>query len=110
VREWISDFKSFDETQLKKAGNDRPMSEAATIIEMANALGKIVVAEGVETAQQAQFLRRYNCARAQGFVFSAALPPEQVPEFVREREREAAVVPMLPDLKLPTARRLFGSA
>ena len=81
---------------------------ATAIIEMANALGKIVVAEGVETVQQAQFLSRYNCARAQGFVFSAALPAEQIPEFVRERE--GAVVPLLPDLKLPTARRLFGSA
>ncbi len=83
---------------------------ATAIIEMANALGKTVVAEGVETMQQAQFLRRYNCARAQGFVFSAALPPEQIPEFVREREREAAVVPLLPDLKLPPARRMFGAA
>jgi diguanylate cyclase (GGDEF)-like protein len=83
---------------------------ATAIIEMANALGKTVVAEGVETMQQAQFLRRYNCARAQGFVFSAALPAEMVPEFVREREREAAVVPMLPDLHFPPAPRALGPA
>ena len=83
---------------------------ATAIIEMANALGKIVVAEGVETMQQAQFLRRYNCARAQGFVFSAALPPQQIPDFVREREREAAAVPLLPDLELPSARRVTGAA
>jgi diguanylate cyclase (GGDEF)-like protein len=55
---------------------------AGAIIEMAHALGKTVVAEGVETAKQAQFLRRFSCARAQGFVFSAALPPEQIPGFV----------------------------
>jgi diguanylate cyclase (GGDEF)-like protein len=61
---------------------------ASAIMEMAGALGKIVVAEGVETPQQAQFLRRNHCARAQGFVFSAALPPEQIPAFVRERERD----------------------
>ncbi|MBK9244125.1 MAG: EAL domain-containing protein [Burkholderiales bacterium] len=83
---------------------------ATAIIEMANALGKIVVAEGVETLQQAQFLRRYNCARAQGFVFSAALPPELIPDFVREREREAAAIPLLPDLKLPSASRVLGPA
>ena len=83
---------------------------ATAIIEMANALGKVVVAEGVETVQQAQFLRRYNCARAQGFVFSAALPPEQIPEFVREREREAAAVPLLPDLGLVPAQRIRGAA
>jgi EAL domain-containing protein (putative c-di-GMP-specific phosphodiesterase class I) len=63
---------------------------AGAIIEMAHALGKTVVAEGVETAHQAQFLRRLNCARAQGFVFSAALPPEQIAAFVSGREREPA--------------------
>jgi diguanylate cyclase (GGDEF)-like protein len=65
---------------------------ATAIMEMASALGKIVVAEGVETPQQAQFLRRNHCARAQGFVFSAALPPEQIPAFVRERERDPDIV------------------
>jgi len=63
---------------------------AGAIIEMAHALGKTVVAEGVETAHQTQFLRRLNCAGAQGFVFSAALPPEQVAAFVKGREREPA--------------------
>ena len=58
---------------------------ATAIIEMAGALGKIVVAEGVETTAQAQFLRRNRCARAQGFVFSAALPPDQIPAFVKDR-------------------------
>jgi diguanylate cyclase (GGDEF)-like protein len=63
---------------------------AGSIIEMAHALGKTVVAEGVETAHQTQFLRRLSCARAQGFVFSGALPPEQIPAFVKGREREPA--------------------
>ena len=91
---------------------DNPQSAiiATAIIEMANALGKTVVAEGVETMQQAQFLRRYSCARAQGFVFSAALPPDQIPDFVREREREAALVPLLPDLKLVPGKRVAGAA
>ena len=62
---------------------------ATAIMEMASALGKIVVAEGVETVQQVQFLRRNACARAQGFVFSAALPPEQIPAFVKDRARDA---------------------
>ena len=83
---------------------------ATAIIEMANALGKIVVAEGVETVQQADFLRRYACARAQGFVFSAALPPEQIPAFVREREREEAFVPIIADLDLPAPKRAAGPA
>jgi len=83
---------------------------ATAIIEMANALGKIVVAEGVETVQQARFLRRYACARAQGFVFSAALPPEDIPAFVREREGDEPIEPLIADLELATAKRVAGAA
>ncbi len=63
---------------------------AGAIIEMAHALGKTVVAEGVETAHQASFLRRLRTSRAQGFVFSAALPADKIPAFVKSREREPA--------------------
>jgi len=59
---------------------------ANAIIEMAHALGKTVVAEGVESEQQAQFLRRIHCARAQGFVFSEALTPDEIPVFVDGRK------------------------
>jgi len=39
------------------------------IINMINELGKSVVAEGVETAKQANFLRDAGCAVVQGFLF-----------------------------------------
>jgi diguanylate cyclase (GGDEF)-like protein len=62
---------------------------ASAIIEMAHALGRTVVAEGVETEPQVQFLRRLKCARAQGFVFSSALPPAQIPAFIQGRRTAA---------------------
>jgi diguanylate cyclase (GGDEF)-like protein len=43
---------------------------AETIISMAHALGKQVVAEGVETLEQLEFLRRRHCDLAQGYFFS----------------------------------------
>jgi diguanylate cyclase (GGDEF)-like protein len=43
---------------------------AETIISMAHALGKQVVAEGVETAEQLEFLRARNCDIAQGYFFA----------------------------------------
>ncbi len=43
------------------------------IIAMAHALGMQVVAEGVETVEQWQFLRQLNCDTAQGYYFSQAL-------------------------------------
>jgi diguanylate cyclase (GGDEF)-like protein/PAS domain S-box-containing protein len=44
-----------------------------TIISLARALGKPVVAEGVETAEQLGFLRELGCSAAQGFYFSPAV-------------------------------------
>ena len=43
---------------------------AETMITMAHALGKHVVAEGVETMEQLEFLRARRCDYAQGFYFA----------------------------------------
>jgi two-component system CheB/CheR fusion protein len=40
------------------------------ILQMAKAFGMTTVAEGVETAEQLEFLRRHGCKYAQGFLFS----------------------------------------
>lgn len=52
-------------------------SIATATIAMAHKLGKIVIAEGVETDAQMQFLRRHDCDEMQGFLFSKPLPPDQ---------------------------------
>jgi diguanylate cyclase (GGDEF)-like protein/PAS domain S-box-containing protein len=46
------------------------MEIAATIIAMARTLRLQVVAEGVETAEQLEFLRRHGCDNCQGFLIS----------------------------------------
>jgi EAL domain-containing protein (putative c-di-GMP-specific phosphodiesterase class I) len=52
-----------------------------TIIVMAKHLGLSVIAEGVETAEQVQFLRDRNCNGYQGYFFSK---PLEVAEFTRQ--------------------------
>jgi len=47
------------------------------IMALARALQLEVIAEGVETHAQKQFLRSCGCTQAQGFYFGAALVPEQ---------------------------------
>ena len=64
----------------------------AAIIAMAHALGKEVVAEGVELASQEAALRRLGCEAIQGFLYSPAVPPAQLAAFVVERLR--APVPL----------------
>jgi diguanylate cyclase (GGDEF)-like protein len=51
---------------------------AEAIISMAQALRLNVVAEGVETRAQWRCLQRWRCQELQGFVFSPALPPDEL--------------------------------
>jgi EAL domain-containing protein (putative c-di-GMP-specific phosphodiesterase class I) len=44
------------------------------IIDLAHSLSLQVVAEGVETAEQAELLKEYGCDRIQGYFFSPPLP------------------------------------
>jgi diguanylate cyclase (GGDEF)-like protein/PAS domain S-box-containing protein len=46
------------------------------LISLSTVLGMDVIAEGVETEQQAQKLRELNCRVAQGFLFSKPLPSD----------------------------------
>jgi diguanylate cyclase (GGDEF)-like protein len=52
-----------------------------TIIEMAHTLGFTVVAEGVETEEQAAFLRALRCEHAQGYLFARPMPAHEVARF-----------------------------
>ncbi len=54
-------------------------------IAMANALNLMVIAEGVETAEQEDFLLAQECTLAQGFRFGLPMPEEQ---FVSEMFKE----------------------
>ena len=62
----------------------------AAIIAMSHALGKKVVAEGVETAEQVAILRRLQCDEIQGFFIAPALPPAELAEMVRVRSAVVA--------------------
>ena len=44
------------------------------VMSMARSLGLTVIAEGVETEAQLDFLERNNCDQVQGYLFSRALP------------------------------------
>ena len=53
------------------------------ILAMAETLGLKTVAEGVETMNQAEFLRRRGCTMAQGFLYSPGLPEAAFLDFLR---------------------------
>jgi diguanylate cyclase (GGDEF)-like protein/PAS domain S-box-containing protein len=57
-------------------------SIARTIIALGRNLNLSVIAEGVETEGQREFLYKHGCRFYQGYLFSPALPPAQFEDFV----------------------------
>jgi len=55
-----------------------------TIIAMAHSLKLKVIAEGVETREQLQFLRQLNCDEWQGYYCSEPRPPAEIAELFRK--------------------------
>ena len=49
-----------------------------TIINLSHQLNLAVVAEGIETQQQLEWLQQLGCEFGQGYLFSKPLPPEQI--------------------------------
>ncbi len=61
--------------QINASGGDTIL--VSTVIRMAQSLNLRTIAEGVETLEQARFLREQGCDEAQGYFFSQPLPAEQ---------------------------------
>lgn len=55
-----------------------------SIITLARDLDYKVIAEGIETTEQAECLKKYNCESGQGFLLCKPIPSEQVVELLSE--------------------------
>jgi len=60
------------------SGSDESSSIVKAVVTIANARNIITTAEGVETQEQLDQLRLLGCTQMQGWLFSAALPAQEV--------------------------------
>ena len=78
VKKFGIDFLKIDRSfiqNLEPGSSDLILCEA--IIVMAHTLGMKVIAEGVETAEQHELLRKAGCDLAQGWLYAHPLPPDE---------------------------------
>ncbi|MCU0255943.1 MAG: EAL domain-containing protein [Vicinamibacterales bacterium] len=87
IRELASlpvDAVKLDRSVIARVGeDDRATAMARAAIAMAHELGLKVIAEGVETAEQARVLAAHRCDVLQGFHVSPPLAPAALAEYVR---------------------------
>ncbi|KQB54401.1 diguanylate phosphodiesterase [Pseudomonas endophytica] len=65
--------------------NPQDAAITRTIIELAHSLNLQVIAEGVETDEQLEFLTDNGCDQVQGYLFSRPLPTQELELLLREQ-------------------------
>jgi len=79
ILEYEVDRLKIDRSFIAKCPHDaNATSIVRTVIAMAHGLRMKVVAEGVETEEQAAFLMRRHCDEAQGYLFGRPMPMDEV--------------------------------
>ncbi|MBZ6078525.1 putative bifunctional diguanylate cyclase/phosphodiesterase [Microvirga puerhi] len=79
----VDDIK-IDQSFVKDLENDADNAAIVlAVIELGLSLGMDVIAEGVETVEQAQFLKAKGCQQAQGNFFAHPMAAKDVPGFLQ---------------------------
>lgn len=72
-----------DQSFVRELTNNNSVIVKA-IIDLAKNLHLRVIAEGVETDEQAEFLKKMACDEAQGFLYSRPLPHDEISELLKQ--------------------------
>ena len=77
------DILKIDQSFIRDVHRDPSLaSMVRAMIQLAQALDMLPLAEGIETFEEYEFLRANGCRLAQGFYFARPVPGDQIPELV----------------------------
>ena len=81
------DTLKLDKEFLKTDGEEKRAEDIISgAVKMIKSLDVTIVAEGVETVKQAEFLRDIGCDRGQGFLFSKPIPLEEFKDMLKNND------------------------
>ena len=72
-----------------RRGEETGRGILASVISLVRGIGLSVIAEGVETREQAEFLVKAGCPQAQGYYFAKPMPVEEYEEICFKKEETA---------------------
>jgi EAL domain-containing protein (putative c-di-GMP-specific phosphodiesterase class I) len=110
LRRFPIDVLKLDRAFIEGLGTGVQRSQARAIvravIELAHSLNLTLVAEGIETADQAAALRRLGCDHGQGYWFARPQPPEALLDMLR---RDGLALPPSTRIDSGAGRELTGT-
>ncbi|HET7307376.1 MAG TPA: EAL domain-containing protein [Gammaproteobacteria bacterium] len=95
LRDLPVDCLKIDRTFVAGIPNDEhQMAITRAIISMAKTLGKRIVAEGIETEAQLEFLRAQGCDEGQGFLISRPCDPDSIEDILSSKSASRRPAPV----------------
>jgi EAL domain-containing protein (putative c-di-GMP-specific phosphodiesterase class I) len=94
LRKFTVDALKIDQSfvrQISTGGRDAAIVTA--VISMARSLELLVVAEGVQTLEELEFLRAHDCDEAQGNYFGRPTPPQEFARLLQDGMRPSTAMP-----------------
>ncbi|WP_138417393.1 EAL domain-containing protein [Aquibacillus sediminis] len=85
------------------ADNEQDAIIIKSIIDLAKGLNKRVVAEGIETKDQLDMIKKFKCDEIQGYLYSESVDSEQMGEFFRKQ----IIPPKQPQVQPRRERRQY---
>lgn len=89
LTEYPIDILKIDRAFISRIGNAKQDAIVNAMIAMGKTIGLKVVAEGVETEQQCDYLKRQNCDILQGYLFAKPLTAIHATEYLQQHMQQA---------------------